>query len=201
MEPLFRQIRERLEAQPARALSLPGISLREAAVLAPLFLRGGEVHVLFTQRPKTLRTHAGQISFPGGTRDPGDPTPLHTALRETEEELGIPRGRVEVLGMLDELPTVTEYRITPFVGVIPGDFAYRPNPHEIEEVIEVPLAHLLDPAIQRSEVWQVRGENHDVYFYDFGPHRIWGATARILKTFLQLVGDLPGLSPGIRSAG
>jgi 8-oxo-dGTP pyrophosphatase MutT (NUDIX family) len=187
VEPLFHRIRERLEAQPAKLLNLPGLALRESAVLAPLFMREGVPCALFTRRPMTLRTHAGQISFPGGGRDAADATLLHTALRETHEELGIPPDRVEVLGMLDEIPTITEYRITPFVGVIPGDFKYVPS-FEVEEVIEVPLAHLLDPAIHRTERWQVLGEERDVYFYDYGPHHIWGATARILRTFLQRIG-------------
>ncbi|MHB8876227.1 MAG: CoA pyrophosphatase [Myxococcaceae bacterium] len=200
MDSVFRQIRERLEAHPAKTLNLPGLSLREAAVLAPLFVRDGEIHALFTRRPMTLRTHAGQISFPGGGRDAADPTPLHTALRETHEELGIPPERVEVLGMLDELPTITEFRIVPFVGVIPGDFVYRPNPEEIEEIIEVPLAHLLNPTIHRIEKWQVHGEEHDVYFYDYGHHHIWGVTARILKGFLQRIGDLPAFEERLRAA-
>jgi len=192
VDPLFHLIRERLEAQPAKLLNLPGLSLRESAVLAPLFMRDGVACALFTRRPMTLRTHAGQISFPGGARDPSDATPLHTALRETHEELGIPPDRVEVLGMLDEIPTITEYRITPFVGVIPPDFKYVPS-SEVEEVIEVPLVHLLDPATHRTEQWQVGGQEHDVYFYDYGHHHIWGATARILRGFLHRIGGLAEL--------
>jgi 8-oxo-dGTP pyrophosphatase MutT (NUDIX family) len=181
---LFEQLEARLKAQPGRALNLPGVELREAAVLAPLFVRGGVPHALFTKRPKTLRNHGGQISFPGGGKDAEDLTLLHTALRETEEELGIPSDRVRVLGMLDEIPTITQFRVVPFVGVIPGDLAYRPNPEEIEEIIEVPIPHLLDPSIHRVENWRVSDEEHEVYFYDFGPHVIWGATARIVKNLL-----------------
>ncbi len=194
MHPLFEQLRARLEGAPAKALNLPGLALRESAVLAPLFLRGGKPYLVFTKRPMTLRTHAGQISFPGGARDPGDPTPLHTALRESEEELGILRGQVEVLGMLDEIPTITRFRIVPFVGVIPGDFVYLPSAEEIEEVLEVPVEALMDPAIHRSEKRLVMEEEREIYFYDYGPHVIWGATAQILKSLLAQLAQLPAYS-------
>ncbi len=189
MEPLFEQLRRRLQAVPPRSLNLPGLVLRESAVLVPLLMRG-EPHVLFTKRPASLRTHGGQISFPGGVRDEADPTPLHTALRELHEELGIPPAQVEVLGMLDETPTITQFRVVPFVGVIPPQFAYVASPEEIEEVIEVPLSHLLDPAFQRSEKHQVFGRERDIYFYDYGQHVIWGATARILRDLLHIVVEL-----------
>lgn len=191
MEPLFQELRERLHARPPRRVDLAADHLRESAILAPLFVREGQAHLLFTRRPVGLRTHGGQISFPGGARDEEDPTPLHTALREAEEELGIPPREVTVLGLLDELPTITQFRIAPFVGVIPGDLAYRPSPEEIDEIIEVPLRHLLDPSIHRVERWGEGPEQHDVYFYDYGPHVIWGATARIVKDLLAVVRELP----------
>jgi len=193
VDPLFEQLRARLAQSPGRALNLPGAELREAAVLVPLFIRESTPYVLFTKRPLTLRTHAGQISFPGGGRDPEDATLLHTALRENEEELGIPRDDVTVLGMLDELPTITRYRITPFVGVIPATGAYRPNPVEIEQVLEVPLAHLLDPANHRLERRRERELSHDIHYFDYGAHVIWGATARIMKTLLLLGAELPSI--------
>jgi 8-oxo-dGTP pyrophosphatase MutT (NUDIX family) len=195
VHPLFEQLKRKLEASPARALNLPGLSLRESAVLAPLFFRDGVPHALFTKRPMTLRNHAGQISFPGGARDPEDPTPLHTALRETKEELGIPIDSVEVLGMLDEIPTITQFRIVPFVGVIPGDFVYVPSAEEIEEIIEVPLTRLMDPSIHRSERRLVLEHEREIYFYDYGPHVIWGATARILKSLLAVIAELPAFQP------
>lgn len=194
MEPLYAQLRERLQARPGRALNLPGLTLRESAVLVPFFQRGGVPHLLFTQRPLTLRQHAGQISFPGGSRDEADPTPLHTALRETEEELGLDPSGIEILGSLDELPTITQFRILPFVGVLPEGFSLRPNPHEIETVIEVPLTALLDPAKQRVETHPVLGAEREIYFYDYGPHVIWGATARIVRNLFAVAGDLPALA-------
>lgn len=191
MEPLFEQLGERLSRHPPRAVSLPGLSLREAAVLVPLFFRGGRPFGLFTKRPTTLRQHAGQISFPGGTRDEDDLTPLHTALREAEEELGIPPHLVKVSGMLDELPTITQFRIIPFVGVIPDGLVLRPSPEEIEEVIEVPLPALLRPGVLRTERWGGEGPDREIHFYDYGAHTIWGATARILHNLLSHLVELP----------
>lgn len=193
MHPVFTELRQCLQRRPGRALNLPGLELREAAVLVPLFERGGEPWALFTKRPHTLRSHAGQISFPGGARDPEDETPLHAALRESWEELGIPPRRVEVLGMLDESPTITQYRIQPFVGVIPGDLQYRPSPVEIELIIEVPLSHLLRPGTRREELWRRNDEEHLVYFFDYGPHVIWGATARILVDLFERARGLPSI--------
>ena len=191
VHPLFEQLRQRLHAEPGLALTLPGAGLREAAVLVPLFQRGGVPYVLFTKRPMTLRNHAGQFSFPGGARDPDDETPLHTALREAHEELGIPPERVQVLGMLDESPTVTNFRIQPFVGVIPGDLTYQPNPEEIELILEVPLSKLLTPQSPRRELWRRDGKEHEVYFFDYGPHVIWGATGRILVQLFNKARGLP----------
>jgi 8-oxo-dGTP pyrophosphatase MutT (NUDIX family) len=194
VEALFESLQARLSSRPARPVDLPGLVLREAAVLVPVFERDGVPHVLFTRRPPTLRTHADQYSFPGGGRDAEDATPLHTALRETEEELGVDRRRVRVLGMLDEVPTISQYRVSPFVGVIPGDGQYRPSAEEVAFILEVPLAALLDPAILRVERMEVFGAERELYVYTYGTHVIWGATARILRDFLQHVTQVPGMA-------
>ncbi len=194
VEALFQSLESRLSSRPARTVDLPGLVLREASVLVPLFERDGVPHVLFTRRPATLRTHANQYSFPGGGRDKEDPTPLHTALRETEEELGIDRRRVRVLGMLDEVPTISQYRVRPFVGVIPGDGQYRPSAEEVAFILEVPLVSLLDPSILRIERKEVFGAERELYFYTYGSHVIWGATARMLRDFLQHVTQVPGFT-------
>jgi 8-oxo-dGTP pyrophosphatase MutT (NUDIX family) len=191
VEPLFEELKERLQKTPPKPLSFPGLVLKEASVLIPLFSRAGVLHVLLTKRTDSLRNHAGQISFPGGSRDESDATPLHAALREMHEELGIPPGRVEVLGLLDEILTITQFRVVPFVGVIPPDFRYVANSAEIAEIIEVPIAHLLKPEIQRTQIDQVLGREREIYFYDYGRHVIWGATARILRNLLQIVSQLP----------
>ncbi len=190
MEALFEELKGRLQKTPPKPLILPGFDLREAAVLIPLFSRRGIPHVLFTKRTESLRNHAGQISFPGGAREESDPTPLHAALRETHEELGIPPEAVEVVGLLDETPTVTQFRVLPFVGVIPSDFAYVANPAEIEEIIEVPISHLLKPEIQRMQKQEILGREREIYFYDYGKHVIWGATARMLRNLLQVLSSL-----------
>ncbi|AGC48398.1 NUDIX family hydrolase [Myxococcus stipitatus DSM 14675] len=193
VEALFQGVESRLASRPARDVNLPGLVLREAAVLVPLFERDGVPHMVFTRRPATLRTHANQYSYPGGGRDAEDLTPLHTALRETEEELGIDRRGVRVLGMLDEVPTISQYRVRPFVGVIPGDGQYTPSVEEVAFILEVPLERLMDPAILRVERKEVLGAERDLYFYTYEGHVIWGATARILRDFLAQVEQVPGL--------
>jgi 8-oxo-dGTP pyrophosphatase MutT (NUDIX family) len=191
VDSFFDILEGRLTSHPPRPLNLPGLVLRESAVLVPLFERDGVPHILFTRRPAHLRTHANQFSFPGGGRDSEDPTPLHTALRENEEELGIERSRVRVLGMLDEVPTITSFRIQPFVGIIPGDGQYRPSAEEVAFILEVPLAGLLDPSIRHIEKRLVQGVERDVYSYTYNSHVIWGATARILFNLLEHIAQLP----------
>ena len=186
----FAALRQRLNQSPGLRLDLAGATLRESAVLVPLFLRGGEPHLVFTRRPESLRRHGGQISFPGGARDLDDLSAMETALREAHEELGLAPAQVEVLGTLNETPTNTSFRIQPFVGVIPGDVVYRPSLEEIDEVIEAPLRALVDPSIYRVESVRVQGTDHDVHYYQHGPHLIWGATARILRDLLEVSSTL-----------
>ncbi len=185
MEALFEELAERLRASPGRPLDLPGVALREAAVLVPLTLRGGTPTIIFTRRPEGLRRHGGQISFPGGVRDEGDVTPLHAALRELQEEVGIPPESVEVLGMLDEIPTITEFRVLPFVGRLAPGTVLTPDPGEIAEVLEIPLSALHDPSRQRVEKRFLFGAERDIYFFEYAGHTIWGATARILRNLLD----------------
>ena len=158
-----------------------------AAVLLPLFERGGDYHLLFTKRTEHLNHHRGEISFPGGVRQPEDEDLLRTALRETEEEVGITPRAVTVLGVLDDFYSIHDYVVTPYVGIFPGDVPLWINPAEIERLIEVPLAHLLRPEIFRSEDWSWRGRSQPVYFYTYGSDEIWGLTAAILKQFLDIV--------------
>jgi len=191
VEALFAELETQLREHPGQPLEMPGVVLREAAVLVPLTVRDRVPIAIFTRRPDTLRRHAGQISFPGGVRDPEDVTPLHTALRELEEEVGIGRAAVAVLGMLDEIPTITEFRVVPFVGRLAPGTVLDPNPSEIAEVIEVPLAALFEPARQRVEKRFVRGAERDIYFFEYAGHTIWGATARIVRNLLDLTAALP----------
>ena len=191
MDPRFAQLTRALQQHPGRQLNLPGLELRDSAVLAPFILRGAEPRLLFTLRPEHLRRHAGQISFPGGARDPEDPTPLHTALREMREELGVPPESVEVLGMLDEMVTTSEFRVVPYVGLLDPSVELHPDAGEIAELLEIPVSDLVVPGLRRTEKRFYRGAERDVYFYDVGRHTIWGATARILSNLLAVLSGLP----------
>ncbi|HET6420751.1 MAG TPA: CoA pyrophosphatase [Geobacteraceae bacterium] len=158
-----------------------------SAVLVPVFLKNGEYHLLFTKRTENLNHHRGEISFPGGVRQPEDEDSLRTALRETREEVGIEPDGVEILGVLDDFYSIHGYLITPYVGMIPAACDYRVNSSEIERIIEVPLRHLLNPDIFRIEDWTWKGRTHPVFFYSYRGDEIWGVTAAILKQFLDLV--------------
>ncbi len=158
-----------------------------AAVLVPLLYKGGEWHVLVTQRTHIVEHHKGQISFPGGACDPDDANVEATALRETFEEIGVPTESVEILGALDDFQTVTHFVVTPIVGVLPSPIAYRLNGHEVEAVIEVPLSFLADPTHRRVDQVEHEGRIYDVLVWDYGPYSIWGATARMLESLLDLI--------------
>ena len=164
-----------------------GGPLVKAAVLLPLVDRG-EPFVVFAKRTDRVGTHRGQISFPGGRVDPSDAGFLEAALRESEEEIGLPRTAVEPLGALDDTETVaTQFIITPFVGVVRTPVAWQPDGHEIEKVIEVPLAALRDLSSLRVEYRERGGVRHEVLFWDYQGETIWGATARILKQYLVVL--------------
>jgi len=186
LETVVARTRARLPAR-ARRVVPPGPLVR-AAVLVPIVDRG-EPFLLFAQRSDRVGQHAGQISFPGGRIDAGDRDDLHAALREAEEEIGLPPSLVEPLGVLDDTETfATQFVITPWVGVVRTPIVWRPDGHEIERVIEVPVAALLARGGFRVERWARDGVTRDVYFYDYQGTTIWGATARILKQYLDLVG-------------
>ena len=166
---------------------------RQAAVLLPVFHDGSALHLVFTKRTDTLKHHKGQVSFPGGTVEPSDGDLLTTALRESDEELGIHPEHVVVLGRLDDLATFsTSFMISPFVGLIPYPYPFRPNPVEVASVFAVPLSVLADPAVVRRYI-RTREDRATLVDYEFhvGGHVIWGATARILHHFLQVIGAIP----------
>lgn len=159
--------------------------LTPAAVLMPLIDRADGMTVLLTQRTAHLSAHAGQISFPGGRFEAGDGTPENTALRETEEEIGLTRAHVEVLGRLSVRETGTGYRVVPVVGVITPPFPIAPDPHEVAEVFEVPLSFVLDPANHRFETRIMSGVQRQFYSVLYGDYYIWGLTARLLVNLSQ----------------
>lgn len=183
VNPLADRIRRRLRAE--RAASHAPSHLRAAAVLVPLLVP--DESLLLTRRSEGLRRQPGDIAFPGGSVEPGDATPLDTALRESEEEVGLRTGDVTVLGQLDERGTVTGFRITPFVGVVDVPYPFETN-HEVDALIEVPLEALRDPnalSVERRRLPD--GRERDVYHYRFGPHDIWGITGRVIKEFLEIL--------------
>lgn len=162
--------------------------LKPAAVLVPMFFKDGEYHLLFTRRTDHLRNHPGQISFPGGRQDPTDSSLFDTALRESEEEIGLKREHVSLVGELDDMMTSSQYRITPFVCSIPYPYEFTINKEEIAYLVEVPLVKFLDPTICEIKQFTVY-KNYlvDVYYYHIGEEPIWGATARIVRHLLELI--------------
>ena len=161
-----------------------------AAVLVPLFDNGGDVNLLLIKRSRHVKTHPYQISFPGGVLDHADRDLDETALRETFEEVGIDRSCVEILGPLDDYATISNYCITPYVGVIPSLRDLRVNRREVEAIIDIPLRSLCDARYEKI-LSLAEGKKH-TYIYRSGPFTIWGATARILKDFLDIFKELKG---------
>ena len=155
--------------------------LRPAAVLVPIWLRRDGAGVILTKRSSHLKHHPGQIAFPGGKVDATDAGPEAAALRETQEEIGLPPSRVQIIGTLPVHETVTGFAITPFVGLIHGPFTPVPEAGEVQEVFSVPLFHVIDPTRFSIEQRQWMGVWRRYYAVPHGPYYIWGATARILR--------------------
>ncbi|MFB6280846.1 MAG: CoA pyrophosphatase [Haloferacaceae archaeon] len=162
---------------------------RRAAVLAPVIDRDGADHVLFTKRADHLGEHPGQMSFPGGGREPSDGAPADTALREAEEEIGLRPAEAEIVGRLDDVRTVSGYAVRPFVGRVP-DRAYDPDRREVAEIAVLPVAGFVDRANYASERREHphHGEIRLHFFY-VGGYTVWGATARMLAQLLELAAD------------
>jgi 8-oxo-dGTP pyrophosphatase MutT (NUDIX family) len=178
-----KRLASHLQAFPKQ--TIPVGSLRPAAVLIPLYQHGDHDYLLFTERTAHLQHHAGEISFPGGGHDTDDPDLSATALRETEEELGIPRTQIELLGRLDDFYSIHGYHVVPFVGIIPRPVNLQHDPFEIAGTFEAPLDHFRNPSVHREEDWQHKGRTHPVDFYQFEKHVIWGLTGAILRQFLE----------------
>ena len=162
-----------------------GLPLTPAAVLFPIVSRDGVQTVLLTQRTAHLRDHAGQISFPGGRVEAADESPLHTALRETEEEIGLPREQVEILGYLPEYRTGTGFRVTPVVALVTPPFELVLDPFEVAEAFEVPLSFLLDPANHQRHSLHYRGALRHFFAMPYGDYFIWGATAGMIRSLSE----------------
>ena len=164
----------------------PAREYRAAAVLIPITDRP-EPGVILTQRPTWLRSHAGQVAFPGGKNDPEDKSPIAAALREAEEELSLPRDQVTILGATDIYTSGSGYHITPVVGIIAPDLPLVANPQEVEDWFEVPLHFLLDPTNleKRAAIWQ--GQNRHYYDMQWNGRRIWGVTAGIIANLARRI--------------
>lgn len=188
LEALRHRLDAALSRRPRRALDRS--DLISAAVLVPVTDRDGP-HVLFTKKTGSVPHHKGQFSFPGGVVETRDGSRVETALREAWEEIRLPAEAVEVLGLLDDTETrATNFIITPVVGIVWNQVAFEPDGREIERVLEVPLATLRDPAIFHTEMWERNGESHPVQFYQVSADDVvWGATARILTQFLELLDE------------
>src|SRR5712691_5483025 len=180
LEPVERanQLRDTLEGQRPNA--------RQAAVLIGLFEQEGEATLIFIRRASTLRSHSGEIAFPGGSVDATDESPVQAALREAQEEIGLHPGRAEILGIMQPVFTVvSNFLITPVVAYLaqgPGELRLQAS--EVADLLLLPLRGLADPAIAHTEVWRRDGLARPVYFYDYGVYRVLGATARMLNALL-----------------
>lgn len=160
---------------------------RPAAVLLLLYERDDGLHLLFQERSHEVEHHKGQISFPGGARDEGDDSAAFTALRETHEEVGVQPNDVDLLGEIDEIWTISDFRVRPFVGWLrEWPYAFRYAPREVASLLEVPLDHLAHPDTLVDDVREVDGRSVVFPSYRWGDHLIWGATARILTNFLDV---------------
>jgi 8-oxo-dGTP pyrophosphatase MutT (NUDIX family) len=179
------QIGTILSSRKRRVIEHPPFS--HAAVLVPLFKKGDGCHLLFTKRSDQVKHHKGEISFPGGVVDEEDLELINTALREAHEEIGLKQNDVQIIGILDDIVTITEFIVTPIVGLFPYPYPFKVSEVEIAELIEVPLSSLLrEKSFSEKEIIR-GGQKEAVYAYEYEKHIIWGATARILKQFLDLI--------------
>ena len=188
-------IRKQLAGRPRRTIA--EWEARPAAVLLPLFARPGGLsreregtwRLLFTERTHDVEDHKGQVAFPGGRVDEGDGSRVHTALREAEEEIGLARQDVTVLGALDELLTVTQYRVTPVVGTFRHPYRFRTSRAEIADIFDAPLDWLADPANLETQyrTSPIGGPPIPVYYFRYQGHTIWGVTARIVVQLLEVI--------------
>jgi 8-oxo-dGTP pyrophosphatase MutT (NUDIX family) len=169
----------------------PTARFRAAAVLVPLVARASGMSVLLTRRTAHLHAHAGQISFPGGRVEDGDADAVAAALRETEEEIGLARARVEIVGRLDTYRTRTAFEVTPVVGIVTPPFELKLDAFEVDSAFEVPLSFALDPANHQRHSRVFEGATRHFWALPFGPHYIWGATAGMLVNLAEALGTRP----------
>ena len=183
--PWRQKIREVLSQRQRKVVTRAGF--RPAAVLVPVYEKMGEHYIVLTKRTRRVQYHKGQVSFPGGAHDEEDSDLETTALREAFEEIGVRAEDVKILGNLDDQVTLTSrFIITPFVGAIPYPYEFKVNRKEVEDLIEVPVTALLDPACFSTQTPDSEGKLHPWSYYCHGNHEITGITAIILRQFLEL---------------
>lgn len=200
MRDLLRQALSRYVPEPIEAD--PGVA--PAGVLVLIYDHPSDgPHVVFQKRTDRVRDHKGQISFPGGATDPEDETVLHTALRETHEEIGVHPDDVEVLGQLDDMVTVSSFRVTPFVGWLKRyPYEWKFSDIEVAYLLEVPIQHLLHPDTLVPDRRLINGREYVFSSYQWREDLIWGATARMLTNFLDILASVPGTAgDGVRPRG
>ena len=183
--PLTDRIRRIVAETPRRTVD--DLSLTPAGVMVLIYPNNGDHYVLLQKRSSKVDSHKGEISFPGGKRDPEDVTILDTALRETHEEMGIHPKDVEVFGPLDQTATTSGFCTSPFAGTIPYPYEFSPQEEEVAEVLEVPVSSLMDSANRRDEIRVADGDLQDAPVFAYDGHIIFGATARILDRFIELL--------------
>ena len=169
-------------------IALPaGRVLKPAGVLMAVDVTQDEPQIILTKRAAHLKNHPGQIAFPGGRQDDGDADATDAALREAEEEIGLPRSQVKVIGTLEPHETVTRYSVVSTVGLVAAPFDERPEPGEVSEIFRVPLSHVLDLRNFQTEGRMWQGHRRMYYTVPYGPYYIWGATARILRILAERI--------------
>ena len=187
------ELRRRLAARSPLEFAVYGddgvgrVGTTAAAVLIPVIAQAQGLTVLFTQRTQHLKSHSGQVSFPGGRAEPGDASAEFTALREAQEEIGLALARVEILGRLPEYHTRTGFRVTPVIGLIQPPLELTPDPREVDSVFEVPLSFLLDPANRQRRTRELQGRSVGFYVFEYQGHMIWGATAGMLVNLHKML--------------
>ena len=180
-------IRRSLAAYEPRLL--PETGGKRAAVLVPLYSHQDRLHIVFTKRTDLVQSHKGEISFPGGARDPEDGDLVQTALRESEEEIGLKAEHIEVIGQLDDLVTISDFHVSVYVGALhshPSPYVWLPQEAEVAEVLEVPLPHLRSADCLVEVPRQRNGVLEIMEGFQWGDHIIWGATGRMLRNFLDV---------------
>jgi 8-oxo-dGTP pyrophosphatase MutT (NUDIX family) len=183
-------IRNYLSTRQDRGMSLPGSApYRKAAVLIPLLQKDGEWHLLYTRRTETVQDHKGQVSFPGGGTEEIDKSPVDTALREAQEEIGLQPEHVSVLGFMSQYPSITDYLVTPVVGRITWPFEMNISTNEVGRVFTIPIKWLADPQNREEKlITRPGGQVWVSYYKPYEGETLWGLTARITVNFLEILG-------------